>query len=121
MLRETEGKTLTEIGSRNGDILACITHFKVNEEKLPAPVSVELDREYCDKMRARGIEVRCDPIEASARTPTNQRRLLLVADGGEDPEHGLVETHRRCFTEEGRRERQVGDHSVRPAVGRGQG
>ena len=63
LLRETEGKTLTEIGSRNGDILACITHFKVNEEKLPAPVSVELDREYCDKMRARGIEVRCDPIE----------------------------------------------------------
>ena len=57
LLRETEGRTLTEIGSRNGDILACITHFKVNEEKLPAPVSVELDREYCDKMRARGIEV----------------------------------------------------------------
>ena len=63
LLRETEGKTLTEVGSRNGDLLACITHFKVNEEKLPAPVSVELDREYCDKMRARGIEVRCDPIE----------------------------------------------------------
>ena len=63
LLRETKGKTLTEIGSRNGDILACITHFKVNEEKLPAPVSVELDEEYCGKMRARGIEVRCDPIE----------------------------------------------------------
>ena len=69
LLRETEGKTLTEIGSRNGDIPACITHFKVNEEKLPAPVSVELDREYCDKMRARGIEVRCDPHRGVARTP----------------------------------------------------
>ena len=41
LLRETKGKTLTEIGSRNGDILACITHFKVNEEKLPAVVEPE--------------------------------------------------------------------------------
>ena len=81
LLRETEGKTLTEVGSRNGDLLACITHFKVNEEKPPAPVSVELDREYCDKMRA-GYRGAMRPYRGPRRGHlTNQRRLLLVADG----------------------------------------
>ena len=31
-------------------------------EKLPAPVSVELDKEYCDKMKNRGISVTCESI-----------------------------------------------------------
>lgn len=58
----TKGKTLTEVGSRNGDIIACLTHHKTKVEGLPAPMSVELDREYCEKMKKRGIAVTCESI-----------------------------------------------------------
>ena len=58
----TRGKTLTEVGSRNGDIIACVTHQKKNVERIAPPVSVELDREYCEKMRRRGIHVTCESI-----------------------------------------------------------
>lgn len=50
------------MGSRNGDIIACVSHHKTSAENLPAPVSVELDREYCDKMRDRNVAVVCDSI-----------------------------------------------------------
>jgi hypothetical protein len=50
------------VGSRNGDIIACVSHHKTAVEKLPAPTSVELDREYCEKMEKRGITVKCESI-----------------------------------------------------------
>jgi len=55
LIDELKGKPLTEIGTRNGDILKCVSEF--------SPVkSVEIDQEYCNKLEARGLPVICKSI-----------------------------------------------------------
>ena len=42
------GKALCEIGTRNGDIAACLAHH------ASSVTAIEMDRVYCRKLRARG-------------------------------------------------------------------
>ena len=51
------GATLCEIGTRNGDVLACLAHH------ARRVLSVEMAPEYCTKLRARGLEVLCTDFE----------------------------------------------------------
>ena len=51
------GKGFTEIGTRNGDIMGCLTHF------AKRVTAIELDVTYCRKLRARGFNVICRPVE----------------------------------------------------------
>lgn len=46
-----------EIGTRNGDIISCLRHFS------RTATAVEMDKDYCKKLRGRGISVICKPIE----------------------------------------------------------
>ena len=51
------GKALCEIGTRNGDIAACLAHH------ASSVTAIEMDRVYCRKLRARGLHVLCRPVE----------------------------------------------------------
>ena len=51
------GRGFTEIGTRNGDIMSCLSHFA---RKVTA---IELDVPYCNKLRARGFSVICRRVE----------------------------------------------------------
>lgn len=52
-----KGKKLCEIGTRNGDIMACLSHF------TSKATAIELDPVYCKKLRERGLEIFCKPVE----------------------------------------------------------
>ena len=51
------GRSLCEIGTRNGDIMSCLSHF------AREVTAIELDKEYCKKLSERGFRVLCKPIE----------------------------------------------------------
>ena len=51
------GRSFCEIGTRNGDVMSCLSHFT---KQL---TSVEMDEGYCTKLRSRGISVACDNVE----------------------------------------------------------
>ena len=51
------GKAVCEIGTRNGDIAACLAHHAASV------TAIELDQEYCRKLRKRGLRVLCRPVE----------------------------------------------------------
>ena len=51
------GRAFTEIGTRNGDIMGCLSHF------ARRVTAIELDATYCKKLRARGFSVICRPVE----------------------------------------------------------
>lgn len=53
------GKALCEIGTRNGDIASCLTQ----RGGASSITAIELDHEYCKKLRARGLNVLCRPVE----------------------------------------------------------
>lgn len=54
------GKSFCEIGTRNGDIMACLSHFASNS------TAIEVDEDYCKKLRERGYRIICKPIEEVA-------------------------------------------------------
>lgn len=56
------GRSFTEIGTRNGDIMGCLAHFA---RKVTA---IELDANYCKKLRERGFEVVCRAVETVSAT-----------------------------------------------------
>ena len=51
------GRSFAEIGTRNGDVMACLAHF------ARSVTAVELDKVYCRKLRQRGFRVLCKPVE----------------------------------------------------------
>ena len=51
------GRAFTEIGTRNGDIMGCLASF------ARRVTAIELDVTYCKKLRARGFDVICRPVE----------------------------------------------------------
>ena len=51
------GLAFTEIGTRNGDVMACLSHFAGHV------TAIELDPIYCAKLRARGFHVICEAVE----------------------------------------------------------
>ncbi|KAL1499133.1 hypothetical protein AB1Y20_013644 [Prymnesium parvum] len=60
------GKSFCEIGTRNGDIMACLSHFAANV------TAIEMDGEYCRRLALRGFAVLCHPFERS--TPAELSR-----------------------------------------------
>jgi len=52
-----QGRGFTEIGTRNGDIMGCLSHF------AGRVTAIELDVTYCRKLRARGFDVICRAVE----------------------------------------------------------
>ena len=52
------GRGFTEIGTRNGDIMGCLSHF------ARRVTAIELDVTYCKKLRARGFSVICRAVES---------------------------------------------------------
>ena len=57
LIPRARGKLFCEIGTRNGDIAACVKDAGVDV------LVVEIDDEYCAKMRARGLRVVCRGVE----------------------------------------------------------
>lgn len=57
------GRKFTEIGTRNGDVMGCLQHF------ARSVMAIELDKAYCRKLRERGFEVLCKPVEQA--TPSD--------------------------------------------------
>lgn len=54
LIQYAKGKVIFEVGTRNGDILACVNlHAK-------RAISAEIDRKYCVKLEERGLTVLCD-------------------------------------------------------------
>ena len=53
-----EGRAFCEIGTRNGDIMSCLSHH------AKSVTAIELDTVYCAKLRARGFKVLCQPFES---------------------------------------------------------
>ena len=51
------GRAFCEIGTRNGDIMSCLSHH------ARSVTAIEMDRVYCKKLRARGFKVICQPVE----------------------------------------------------------
>ena len=51
------GRRYVELGTRNGDIMACVSRF------ARTATAVEVNREYCRSARARGLQVLCQPVE----------------------------------------------------------
>lgn len=51
------GRGFTEIGTRNGDIMGCLSHF------AKRVTAIELDATYCKKLKARGFSVICRAVE----------------------------------------------------------
>ena len=56
LIEHSRGKVIFEIGTRNGDILDCVSRF------TKAAYSVEIKKEYCDALRVRGLTVLCDDV-----------------------------------------------------------
>ena len=56
------GRNFCEIGTRNGDIMACLSHFASNV------TAIEMDHVYCKKLEERGYRIICKPIE-QVKTP----------------------------------------------------
>lgn len=54
LIKHAHGKVLLEVGTRNGDILACVSRF------ASKVLAVEIDKVYCDRLTGRGLEVLCD-------------------------------------------------------------
>jgi hypothetical protein len=76
------GKTIFEVGTRNGDILACVARF------ASRAYSAEINAKYCPVLKGRGLTVLCDDFrkyDPAAPGPIQgggARRVLLVADAG---------------------------------------
>ena len=52
------GRAFTEIGTQNGDIMGCLSHF------AKEVTAIELDQKYCAKLRERGFKVVCRAVES---------------------------------------------------------
>ena len=56
LIEHSRGKVIFEIGTRNGDILDCVSRHAAHA------YSVEIVREYCDVLEARGLTVLCQDV-----------------------------------------------------------
>ena len=63
------GKIIFEVGTRNGDILSCVSHF------AKMAFSAEVQPEYCEKLRQRNLTVLCGDF-----TTLNFRSLSHIPD-----------------------------------------
>ena len=51
------GRDFCEIGTRNGDVMGCVSHF------ARSVTAIEMDPPYCRSLRARGFGVACKQVE----------------------------------------------------------
>jgi hypothetical protein len=54
LIQYSRGKVIFEVGTRNGDILACVSSFSRKA------ISAEINEEYCHKLKGRGLDVVCE-------------------------------------------------------------
>ena len=54
---QVRGRAFAEIGTRNGDVLNCVSHF------AKSVTAIEMDPPYCTALRARGFGVACKQFE----------------------------------------------------------
>ena len=57
---KVKGKQFCEIGTRNGDIMSCLSHFAANV------TAIEMDPPYCKKLVSRGFRNICKPVEEAS-------------------------------------------------------
>ena len=57
MAEHVRGRTYAEIGTRNGDVMSCISRF------AKSVTAIEMDPTYCAKLRSRGYGVACSKVE----------------------------------------------------------
>jgi hypothetical protein len=55
--QHVKGRTFCEIGTRNGDVMGCVSHF------AKSVTAIEMDTNYCNKLRQRGFGVACQKVE----------------------------------------------------------
>ena len=53
LINYSRGKVILEVGTRNGDILACVSRF------ASKAFAVEIDKDYCDHLTKRNLDVYC--------------------------------------------------------------
>ena len=63
------GRSFCEIGTRNGDVMSCLSHFT---KQL---TSVEMDVSYCKKLRSNRTARRTHTAGALASQPPSQRKV----------------------------------------------
>ena len=54
---QVKGRAFCEIGTRNGDVMGCVSHF------AKSVTAIEMDPPYCRSLRARGFGVACKQVE----------------------------------------------------------
>ena len=54
---QVQGKAFCEIGTRNGDVMSCVSKF------ASSVTAIEMDPGYCAKLRSRGFGVACERVE----------------------------------------------------------
>lgn len=57
LIEYSRGKVIFEIGTRNGDILECVSRHAAHA------YSVEISREYCNVLEERGLTVICQDVK----------------------------------------------------------
>jgi hypothetical protein len=63
LLSHVRGKAFIEIGTRSGDVMACLSHY------AGSATAVERAENYCKKLRERNLTVLCKDVETfTART-----------------------------------------------------
>ena len=66
-----EGKRFGEVGTRNGDIMGCVSHFATSV------TAIEMDQAHCRVLRARGFNVICRDFMSLQVEDTVTTRILL--------------------------------------------
>jgi len=54
---QVRGRSFCEIGTRNGDVMGCVSHF------AKSVTAIEMDPPYCKSLRERGFGVACKQVE----------------------------------------------------------
>ena len=72
------GRSFAEIGTRNGDVMSCVSHF------TPRVTAIEMDPGYCAQLRQRGFGVACSMFEdlADADFPVADVYYWWPSDAG---------------------------------------
>lgn len=60
LLEEVRSRSIVELGTRNGDIFACLSRLAAKA------IAVEKDPKYCASLRRRGFEVVCEEVNATS-------------------------------------------------------
>jgi hypothetical protein len=57
LAEQVRGRRFCEIGTRNGDVMGCVSKFAASV------TAIEMEENYCNKLRSRGFGVACKKVE----------------------------------------------------------